>query len=227
MPVPSTYGKFRSLVSSGTDIERTSFFSDAIFAIAMTLLAVEIKVPEVPPEDLPGTLLEQGPQYFAYLLSFAVTGAYWLTHHRLFKLLRGYDANLQRINLLALLFIALTGFASGVLARYGDQPAGVVVYAVIISGMGLSYTGLWQYAWHRRLLGDDVDASLFSYLRARSIAVPLVFMASIPVAFLSPTAAEYLWLAVLVLEQALALLYRRRPREVNPDFGQAAASKPA
>ncbi|MDQ0118454.1 putative membrane protein [Pseudarthrobacter defluvii] len=215
MTATSTYDKFRSMVSSGTNTERTSFFSDAIFAIAMTLLAVEIRVPEVPSEDLPATLLEQGPQYFAYLLSFAVTGAYWLTHHRLFKLLQGYDANLQRINLLALLFIALTGFASGVLARYGDQTTGVVVYAVIITGMGLSYTAMWQYAWHRKLFGDDVDADLFSYLRARSLAVPIVFLASIPVAFLSPTAAEYAWLAVLALDAILVLAYRRRPAVVN------------
>ncbi|MDQ0144755.1 MULTISPECIES: TMEM175 family protein [Micrococcaceae] len=211
MAALSTYDKFKSLVSSGTDTERTSFFSDAIFAIAMTLLAVEIRVPEVPPEELPHALLEQGAQYFAYVLSFAVTGAYWLTHHRLFRLLRAYDANLQRINLVALLFIALTGFGSGVLARYGDQPAGVVVYAVIISGMGLSYTALWQYAWHRKLFGSDIDARLFSYMRARSLAVPLVFLASIPVAFFSPAAAEYLWLGVLALDAALSLAYRRRP----------------
>ncbi|MFC4397983.1 TMEM175 family protein [Arthrobacter sedimenti] len=167
----SAYAKFRALVNSGSDTERTTFFSDAIFAIAMTLPAVEIRVPEVPPEELPRTLLEHVPQYFAYVLSFAVTGAYWLTYHRLIKLLRGYDANLQRINLLALLFIALTGFASGALARYGDLSVGVVVYAVIVGGTGLSYTTLWQYAWHRKLVGSEVDANLFSYLRARSLAV--------------------------------------------------------
>lgn len=210
MAILTTYGKFRALVSSGTDTERTSFFSDAIFAIAMTLLAVEIRVPDVPADELGAKLIEQVPQYFAFALSFAVTGAYWMTHHRLFKLLRRYDANLQRINLVALLFIALTGFGSGVLARYGDQPAGVVVYAVIISGMGLSYTVLWQYSWHRKLFSADLDADLFSYLRARSLAVPAVFLASIPVAFLSPTAAEYLWLAVLVLDAALSLIYRGR-----------------
>jgi uncharacterized membrane protein len=226
MDTPSTYAKFRALVSSGTDTERTSFFSDAIFAIAMTLLAVEIRVPEVPPEELPEALMAQGPQYFAYVLSFAVTGAYWLTHHRLFKLLRGYDANLQRINLLALLFIALTGFGSGVLARYGDQPAGVVVYATIVSGMGLSYTALWQYGWHRELFADLVDTTLFSYLRARSLAVPVVFLASIPVAFLSPAAAEYLWLAVFVLDAGLTLTYRKRPRAVGRPSDAAVASEP-
>lgn len=207
----STYAKFRALVSAGTDTERISFFSDAVFAIAMTLLAVEIRVPEVRAQDLTATLLEQGPQYFAYVLSFAVTGAYWMTHHRLFKLLRGYDANLQRLNLIALLFIALTGFGSGVLARYGDQAAGVLVYAIIISGMGLSFTALWQYSWHAQLFSSEVDAALFSYLRARSLAVPTVFLASIPVAFLSPSAAEYLWLGVLVIGAALTLVYRRRP----------------
>jgi uncharacterized membrane protein len=182
----------------------------------MTLLAVEIRVPDVAPDELPDALLKQGPQYFAYVLSFAVTGAYCLTHHRLFKLLRGYDANLQRINLLALLFIALTGFGSGVLARYGDQPAGVVVYAVIISGMGLSYAALWQYAWHRKLFCRDVDASLFSFLRARSLVVPLVFLVSIPVSFLNPAAAEYLWLAVLLLDAALSLIYRKRTATRGP-----------
>lgn len=210
MAIPTTYGKFRAMVSSGTDTERTAFFSDAVFAIAMTLLAVEVRVPDVPGDELGAALVEQVPQYLAYALSFAVTGAYWMAHHRLFKLLRRYDANLQRINLVALLFIALTGFGSGVLARYGDQPTGVVVYAAIISGIGLSYTVLWQYSWRRKLFVAELDADLFTYLRARSLAVPVVFLASIPVAFLSPTGAEYLWLSVLVLDAALSLIYRRR-----------------
>jgi uncharacterized membrane protein len=207
----STYGKFRALVNSGNDTERTAFFSDAIFAIAMTLLAVEIRVPDVASERLGEALADQIPAYLAYALSFALTGAYWMTHHRIFKLLERYDANLQRINLVALLFVALAGFGTGVLARYGDQATGVIVYAVIVCGMGLSHTALWQYGWHRAFFRAELDADLFSYLRSRSLAVPLVFLASIPVAFLSATAAECLWLTVFIIDAALVFRYRRRP----------------
>ena len=69
---------FKRGLDSGPDTERTMFFSDAVFAIAMTLLAVDIKAPDVPPDQLGQAILEQRPEFFAYALSFAVAGAYWL-----------------------------------------------------------------------------------------------------------------------------------------------------
>ena len=80
----SVYTRHVNWVNAGTDTERTSFFSDAVFAIAMTLLAVQIVVPTVAPGQLREALPQQIPEYFAATLSFAVVGLCWMAHHRLF-----------------------------------------------------------------------------------------------------------------------------------------------
>jgi uncharacterized membrane protein len=206
----SVYSRFRAWVSTGTDTERTSFFSDAVFAIAMTLMAVEIRVPTVPDEDLAQALREQVPEYLAFALSFAVVGAAWMSHHRMFRLLDRYDATLQRINLLGLLFVALVPYGTGVLAAYADQSVAVVVYAAIVGAMGLTNLAMWQYSWNQGLFGPRLDPEIFGYLRARGVIVPAVFLASIPVALVSPDGAKYLWIAIAVLEVALIRVYRRR-----------------
>ncbi|MCC9198244.1 TMEM175 family protein [Arthrobacter sp. zg-Y820] len=69
---------------------------------------MDIKVPQVPGDDLRPAVVEQLPESAAYLLSFVVTAAYWLSHHRLFRLLSGFTVGLQRLNLTLLLFVALT-----------------------------------------------------------------------------------------------------------------------
>ena len=207
----SVYARFRVRVSTGTDTERTSFFSDAVFAIAMTLMAVEIHVPTVPGEDLGRALREQVPEYLAFALSFAVVGAAWMSHHRLFRLLERYDATLQRINLLGLAFVALVPFGTGVLAAYADQSVAVIVYAAIVAAIGMASLAIWQYAWNRGMFADRLDPDLFGYLRARGVIVPAVFLTSIPIAVVSPDGAKYLWLAIAVLEYALIRVYRRRP----------------
>jgi len=205
----STYRRFARWVAAGANTERTAFFSDAVFAIAMTLLAVEIRVPEVDSSDLPRALLGQVPEFLAYGLSFAVIGGYWMTHHRFFKLLTGYTQSLQRLNLLVLLFVALIGYATGILVRYGDTAWGVAVYAIVISAVGIGQTVLWVYAHRRGLLTGELDGDLYRYVRARSLAVPVVFLVSIPVAFADADAAKYLWIAVLGVDIVLSAVYRR------------------
>ncbi|WP_146363833.1 TMEM175 family protein [Arthrobacter yangruifuii] len=197
-------------VDSGPDLERTMFFSDAVFAIAMTLVAVDIKVPEVPAGQLGQAVAEQLPEFAAYVLSFAVTAAYWLNHHRLFRLLRGYTGRLQQLNLVLLLFVALLGYATDMLAFYGDQVLGVVVYAAALGMIGTANTGLWIYCRHVRLFAADVDPRLPAYATVRAPVTPAVFFASIPVAFLfGPQAAILSWLAIIIISSLLHIAGRQ------------------
>lgn len=206
----STYQRFTRWASSGGSTERAAFFSDAVFAISLTLLAVEIKVPDVDGKELPAALSEQVPQFLAYVLSFAVIGAYWITHHRLFNLLQRFNGNLLRLNLLVLLFVALVGYATGVLVEYGDQATGVITYATLMAAIGLAQTALWIHAWRAGLMTDELEEDLYEYLRNRSLVVPLVFLLSIPLALWNADAAKYWWLAILVLDGMLIFVYRTR-----------------
>ncbi|MCC3276179.1 MULTISPECIES: TMEM175 family protein [unclassified Arthrobacter] len=197
-------------VNSGPDLERTTFFSDAVFAIAMTLLAVDIKVPQVPPDQLGAAVVEQFPEFGAYALSFAVTAAYWLSHHRLFRLLTGFTGRLQQLNLVLLLFVGLIGYATDMLSFYGDQALGVVIYAAALGLIGTANTGLWVYCRYMGLFADDVDPRLPAFATVRAPVTPVVFFASIPITLIwGPRAGALSWLAIIALNFLLRFYGRR------------------
>jgi uncharacterized membrane protein len=215
----STYRRFTTWTSAGANTERSALFGDAFFAIAMVLVAASIRIPSVAVSDFSAALAAQVPDFLSFALSFALLGGFWLTHHRLFKLLTGYNNDLLRLNLLVLFFVALTPYATGVLARYGGETSAVIVYATVFSVIALGQIGMLQYAWRHSLVTRHVDRSLFLFLRTRSVIVPAVFVTSIPVALLDPHAAKFLWVFVLVLDAALILDNRRQsdePEEVTP-----------
>ena len=212
---------FNQRFNSGPDVERTAFFSDAVFAIALTLLAVDIKVPQVPADELGRAVVEQLPEFAAYLLSFVVTAAYWLSHHRLFRLLSGFTVVLQRLNLTLLLLVALIGYAADMIAFYSDQVLGVVVYAVILGLIGVANTAMWIYAGYRGLFQDDVHPQLLAYARTRVAVTPAVFLLSIPIAFLSPAAATFSWGAIVVVNLLFRLLGSRAAAPAETDSKSA------
>lgn len=119
----------------GTD--RIEAFSDGVFAIAITLLTLEIKIPHVPSDsDLVGSLLGMWPAYLAYVLSFVMIGIYWANHHYIFKLFRKTDHALNLLNLLFLLFIAFLPLPTELLGNYlldrTNQSTAVTVYALAL-----------------------------------------------------------------------------------------------
>ena len=187
------------------------FFSDAVFAIAMTLLAVDIRVPQVPGDELGAAVAAQLPEFGAYVLSFVVTAAYWLSHHRLFRLLKGFTGRLQQLNLGLLLFVALLGYATDMLAFYGDEVLGVVIYAAALGLIGTANTGLWIYCSRAGLFREDVDPRLPAFAQVRAPVTPAVFLASIPIAILwSPRAAIWSWLGIILINALLHNIGRRR-----------------
>ena len=212
----STYRRFTTWTSAGANTERSALFGDAFYAIAMVLVATSIPIPSVPESDFSAALAAQVPDFLSFALSFALLGGSWLTHHRLFKLLTGYNNDLLRLNLVVLFFVALTPYATAVLARYGSETAAVILYATVFSVIGLGQIALLQYAWRRSLVTRHVDRSLFVFLRTRSVIVPAVFITSIAVALLDADAAKFLWIFVLVLDAAL-ILDNRRQSEDTPE----------
>jgi uncharacterized membrane protein len=121
-------------------LERIVFFSDAVIAIAITLLVLDIRLPELhgdPADELPRARLGLWPRYGSFLLSFLVVGTYWWGQHRLFRVVRRYDEMLLWLNILFLACIAFIPFASAVLGEHGDQPSAAVFYALVIAATGL------------------------------------------------------------------------------------------
>jgi uncharacterized membrane protein len=137
----------------GMSVGRLEAFSDGVLAIVITLLILEIKVPE-PAEARGGlghALVEQWPHYVSFLLSFFVVGVIWLNHHATINLLAGTDHRLQVLNLLLLLPVTVLPWPTDLLATYtkdgttSDQRLAVLIYGATSTAMALSFNVLWRY----------------------------------------------------------------------------------
>ena len=130
---------------------RIEAFSDGVFAIAITLLVLEIRVPEV---EAGGRLLDVLPQIvpsvIAYATSFIVIGAFWTNHHETFRYIERSDTTFLALNVLYLMCIAFIPFSAALLARYLGQPGNDTVAMVAYTGVlilcSVAFNGLWWYA---------------------------------------------------------------------------------
>jgi uncharacterized membrane protein len=179
----------------GVEFSRIVAFSDGVFAIAITLLVLALDVPEHT-DDLTRVLEDQSGDLFAYALSFAVLGKWWLIHHRFFSSLERFDGGLMGLNLFYLAWIALVPFTSEVLGDYGGQTAGVVVYAANMAGVALTFSAQIVYSYRRGLTKPELRGYERRFAGPVTFITGGIFLASIPVAFLSPLAATLMWLLV-------------------------------
>jgi uncharacterized membrane protein len=197
---------------SGRELDRIVFFSDAVFAIAITILVLDIRVPDgLSPTDLSDEVLGLWPKYLSYAISFLVLAIYWQAHHRVFKPIRGYDGTLVWLNFLFLMVVAFLPFPTALLGEYGEEQISVVIYA---SNAALASLLLVAISWHatstQRLVPAGLDYEEQRLRRAESLVVPVVFLLSIGVSFLSPQAAMYSWLLLIVAGPLVRRLWSRR-----------------
>ena len=143
---------------------RTGAFSDGIFAIAATLLVLELKVPHAGAGELLGALLERWSSYATYAVSFITIGIIWVNHHAIFDRVRSVDRPLLFINLIFLMLVAVIPFPTALLADYlregHDDRLAAVIYGGTMWLMGLSIVFIWAYVVRGDLLHEGVDRSL-------------------------------------------------------------------
>lgn len=179
-------------------LERLIFFSDAVFAIAITLLALEIRLP-VPAGGLSDRQLLQAlagtwHKYLSFAISFLVIGAFWMGHHRKFRFIKRYDTNLLILNTFLLMGIAFIPFPTSVLSENPGRTA-TIFYALVIVVVGLLNAAIWIYASrHNRLIAPDFTYQQKRHEALRALVVPVVFLFSIGVAFINADLAKYSWL---------------------------------
>jgi TMEM175 potassium channel family protein len=184
-------------------LERIVVFSDAVMAIAITLLALDLRLPDgadLSGGDFAKVLADLAPHYWAFVLSFAVIGAYWFGHHRIFRFVVGWTPGLLFVNLLFLFFVVQLPFLTSVLGAGGTQWAPTALYAFGLAAMGLSMAAIWAHASRQRLLVPDVDRRFVRALQLRLLMVPLIFIATVPLAFVSPGLAQISWTVLYVVQ---------------------------
>ena len=193
----------------GNEIEfsRIVAFSDGVFAIAITLLVLNLTIDKgLSGEQLTEALFDNWDNLVAYGISFAVIGRFWIVHHRFFSEVRAFDGRLLGLNLFYLACVVLIPFSSQVLGDYGGKTPSVVVYSVNLAAVVL--VGLWMSVDARRRGLTAIDDETHRESRVRSGYIAGIFLLSIPLGLFAPRAAPYLWL-LLFLDPSARLASRR------------------
>jgi uncharacterized membrane protein len=191
---------------------RMETYSDGVFAIAATLLVLEIGI-DGHSSNLGHELLHLWPSYLAYVTSFVTIGIIWMNHHTVVGCMRGVDRTLLFLNLLLLMTVAFLPFPTRLVADYLNEPDeryAVFAYAATFVVMSIVYNALWRYARHdRRLIRDDVpDSRIRAISRAFDPGVP-IYVITLLVAIVSPLASVFLTFAIAAFYLPSAALFER------------------
>jgi uncharacterized membrane protein len=188
---------------------RIEAFSDGVFAIAITLLILEIKVPMPAGGPLGEQLLRQWPSYISFVISFWFIGVMWVNHHRMFTLIKRSDTLLLIFNLLLLFGVTVVPFPTAVLAMHLGQPdqrAAVMLYNGTYIFIAIAFNLLWRYAVSKKghFLGADVDLSSAEKISRQYGLGPVAYILSFVLGFYSVRAS-------LGLDFALAIFFALPP----------------
>ncbi|HLG75033.1 MAG TPA: TMEM175 family protein [Ktedonobacteraceae bacterium] len=200
---------------------RLEAFSDGVFAVAITLLVLNIKTDDA-------NLWNQWPTLLGFVTSFITVGIMWLNHHRLFTHIRRIDTMLILLNLLLLMVIVFVPVPTALLARFlpeADQPNQIRMAALAYSGtflaMAVLFTALWRYAtYHNRLLGKRADIKAVQGIDRQYFFGPALYMVCVVLAWLYVPASLFMLLALAIFFAlpGHALPQRgRAPKEYRPD----------
>ena len=195
---------------------RIEAFSDGVFAIAITLLILEIKVPHPGEHGLWHALADLWPSYLAFFTSFLTIGIVWINHHAQFDRFASIDRTLNFINLFLLMWVSFVPFPTALVAEYlrdgsaSDQQAAATVYAATFLALSLTFFALWRYASRADLLTRDLSPRQLTALTRRNAVGQAAYAASFALAFASA-------LASLALCTLTAVYYILPGRPVPPD----------
>jgi uncharacterized membrane protein len=194
--------------------DRVIVFSDAVLAIAITLLALELPVPAGTSSMTNGQLLhalgKDFPDYLAFLISFAVIGNYWATHRHVFRYVSRLDGRVGLLNLLWLLLVTLIPFAQRMLEGDGAFAVRFGTFAVIQVLASTCMAQMNREIIRQDLLRPDAPESARRLDNTRGYAIAVAFLVSIPLAFVIGRWAFTLWAAGPLMPRILQLLPRRR-----------------
>jgi uncharacterized membrane protein len=202
--------------SPAVEFDRVVNFSDAVFAIAMTLLVVGIGIPSVPDSGFEHALDDKTPEIISFFISFVVIGFYWLSHHRFFSQLAALEQGIIMLNLLYLAAIAFMPFPTALVGKYEDFSITVIIYAITLAAASFLDAAMYARAQQQLLFRRAIPPDVFRYGMIASLVPVVAFLVSIPIAFADPTLALASWLIVFPVER---LVDRMKPAGADEIFG--------
>ena len=199
---------------------RIEAFSDGVFAIAMTLLILEIRVPEhLPQGQLGPALMELWPSYLAFVTSFFTIGVMWINHHRLFNLIGRTDQGLLVWNGLLLLGVTFVPFPTALLARNLLVPDGrtaAILYNGVFVLIAIAFQIFWRHArsGSAQLLAPDADPGAVAAITSQYRFGPLYYLVLTGVSFYSALVSLILNLFLAIFFAIPPSWFRRRSSEL-------------
>jgi uncharacterized membrane protein len=197
--------------------QRLEAFSDGVFAIAITLLILEVKIPgkeALAHSSLKDYLIKIWPTYFAYVFSFIILGIYWANHHYIFKLYKRTDHVFNMLNVLFLMTIAFLPFPSAVLGEFileeEHRRTATILYSIGIYLPALCWYIIWLYATRgKRLIDQRLKDDFISRLSRQYLLSNGLYLFAILLAFFNPIAS-------ICMNVLLTLFYMLPPK--RPEY---------
>jgi len=190
---------------------RLEAFADGVFAIAATLLILNVTVSGAP---LAGELVQIWPSYAAYAVSFLTIGIIWVNHNTVMSQIGRVDRLFFFLNLVFLMFIAFIPFPTRLLALYinsGEARAASVAFGVTLTITAIFFNLLWRYAaTGRRLLREDADEKLVHGIGRSYLPGPFIYLGATLVGFISPLASAGLYAAIAVFYVLESSIFGRK-----------------
>jgi uncharacterized membrane protein len=172
---------------------RVEAFSDGVFAIIITLLVLEIKVPHLHDvfsnHEAWDALKELTPKFVSFILSFFYIATFWVNHHQFFHVLKETNSKLIWLNNFLLLLLAFVPFPTGFMGEYPHNSVALALFSVILMLAALSFTFMWHYAMRKKLVDQSIPAAYFVTGLKRGLLGPVLYGAAAVIAFIEPWGA--------------------------------------
>jgi uncharacterized membrane protein len=185
-------------------ITRIEAFSDGVFAIIITLLVLEIHVPQLQGLDISDALLHSllamAPKFLSYILSFTIVCIWWVAHHHLFHLLKKSDRGLLWLNSLFLLWLAFVPFPTAMMGDYPHERIAVMCYGAVTTLAGLSFSCMRYYVFYvGKLVDETIDRKLLKRAMLKSAMNPILHAVAVLLALIDTRLAITLYVLLPLL----------------------------
>jgi len=203
--------------NQGLEFNRVVFFTDAVFAIALTLLIFSVTVPILrgntsDPQTMLDALSDKEPEFVGFFVAFILIARYWMAHHVFLSHLRAVDRRFVGINLVYLAFVAFLPFPTALLVKYEENPLSVLTFALCLAVI----SGLEIIQFHRAhrldLFTEAVPHEVYRYWMVGSVVPIVVFAVASPLAWVSCNLCLASWLVIMPIEKYLE---RRAPEDTS------------
>jgi len=194
-------------------VEHVISFSDAVFAFAITLMALSIDIPDLPLNLSQSELLQRlddfYPQFEDYIISFAVIGIFWISYHQVFNHIKGSHISMVYLNLLFLLFITLLSLTTSFVTNYASYQIPYIIYCTVVIMTSSLLVLIWWYATKEYRLVDKgmhplfIKGTFFALL-----AIPIIFSISVVISFIDLDIAQYFWLSIIPMNVLIRYKYK-------------------